>query len=276
MPSPRSDLAGGRSNGRRRSTVVSGSGSGIGLATARALAAAGAAVVGVDLAQAPPELDELEDLEWIQGDVAAQDTWDRALDASRRIDSHGPDSLVLCAADLVVAPFLETEIGDWRRLFEINVLGALRAMKTFMPPMIERGGGAIAVVCSVDSFYVEEGLSAYATSKAALLHVVRSAALEHACHGLRINAVCPGSVDTRLFRRALQASGDPAGVRRAAEQRTPTGRILRPEEVADVLCFLVGDGASGLSGAAITVDGGLTTTYDFGGSDPEHPRKEPS
>jgi NAD(P)-dependent dehydrogenase (short-subunit alcohol dehydrogenase family) len=142
-------------------------------------------------------------------------------------------------------------------------MGVVNGLRAVLPAMINRGHGAVAVVCSVNSLFVEDQLSAYSTSKAALLHVVRSAALEHAQHGIRINAVCPGAVDTPLFQRHLDSTPDPAAARRAIERRSPTGAVLRPEEVAEVVGFLLGPGASGMSGAAVVVDGGLTTTYEF-------------
>ena len=129
--------------------------------------------------------------------------------------------------------------------------------------MRARGAGAIAVVSSISAFIVEDASSAYCASKAALLQAVRSAALEYAGDGLRINAVCPGIVDTPLLRGFVDVLDDPGAVYGAWERRTPTGKLLRAEEVAEVLCFLVGDGASGLSGASVTIDGGLTTTFDF-------------
>src|SRR5690606_9199600 len=101
--------------------------------------------------------------------------WDAVVAACARRDPRGPDALVACAGTIVVRPFLRTALDDFRRLFEINVLGVVRGMQALIPAMTARGGGAIAVVCSVDSFAVEEEMSAYATSKAALLHAVRSA-----------------------------------------------------------------------------------------------------
>lgn len=237
----------------RRLAVVTGAASGMGLATARALRERGTAVVGVDLADGPAP--------WVQGDVADQDTWDRVAAACE--ERGGADCLVACAADLVVAPFLETSVEDFRRLFDINVLGVVRGMRTLMPAMLERRSGAIAVICSVNSLFVEDALSAYSTSKGALLQLVRSAALEHARDGLQINAVCPGIIDTPLLQRHFDLLDDPAAARAAAARRTPAGRILSPEEIAEAICFLVGDGASAMSGAAVVVDGGLTTAYDF-------------
>ena len=246
-----------------RVIVITGAASGIGLAAVHAMRQAGASIVGVDLASAPADLANCADIEWISGDVAAQQTWDRVKAASLRRNPDGAHCLITCAADVVVAPFLETSPEEWRRLFDINVVGVIRALQTLLPAMIARGRGSVAVVCSINSFFAEDQLSAYSASKAALLHVVRSAALEYARSGVRINAVCPGAVDTPLLRRHLSSLDDPAAARHAIEQRTPTGKIVRPEEVAAVLRFAVSEEASGLSGASLIVDGGLTTAYDF-------------
>jgi NAD(P)-dependent dehydrogenase (short-subunit alcohol dehydrogenase family) len=243
--------------------VVTGAASGIGRATASALGQRGSEVIGVDLVAAPDELRDGATVGWIEGDVADPETWDRVTAACAERDRDGADCLVTCAATLVVSPFLETSTEDWRRIFDVNVFGVLLGLQTLLPPMLERREGAVAVVCSVNSLVVEDELSAYSTSKAALLHATRSAAVEYAARGVRINAVCPGIVDTPLLRRHLESLDDPAGARRAGERRTPLGRILTPEEVAEAICFLVGDGASAFSGAALTVDGGLTVTYDF-------------
>ncbi len=246
---------------------MTGAADGVGRATVRALAEDGFAVIGLDLAECPADLAELPDLEWVRGDVAAEPTWARVAETARVLDRAGASCLCACAADVVVAPFLETELDDWRRLLETNVLGTVIGMRALLPEMLAQGRGAIAVVCSVNSLFAEAELSAYSTSKAALLQVVRSAALEYAQYGVRINAVCPGAIDTALFSRALNALDDPAGAREAVLRRTPTGKLLTPEEIAAVLRFLVGEEASGMSGAAVTVDGGLTSTYDFAPAD---------
>lgn len=242
---------------------MTGAASGIGRATAGALRQRGTDVIGVDLADAPDELRDDAAVGWIEGDVAAPETWERVTAACQQRDAGGADCLVTCAATLVVAPFLETSTEDWRRILDVNLFGVLLGMQALLPPMLERREGAIAVVCSVNSFVVEDELSAYSTSKAALLHATRSAAVEYAARGVRINAVCPGIVDTPLLRRHFESLDDPAGARRAGERRTPLGRILGPDEVAEAICFLVGGAASAVSGAALTVDGGLTVTYDF-------------
>jgi NAD(P)-dependent dehydrogenase (short-subunit alcohol dehydrogenase family) len=243
-----------------RLAVVTGAASGVGLAVARQLRAAGTDVVGLDRSPRPAELEELE---WVQGDVASEATWERVQAACLLKDLGGADRLVSCAGDIVQTSFLDTSLEDWRRILDINLFGAILGMRTLVPGMIERGGGAIAVVGSVNSLFVEDHMSAYSTAKAALLHAVRSAALEYAGVGIRINAVLPGYLNTPLLHRSIADVEDPAGILRAVANRTPIGRLVEPEEVASVLCFLVSDGSSAMSGAAVVVDGGVTTAYDF-------------
>ncbi len=239
---------------------VTGAASGIGLATAAALLARGTKVIGVDLRENAPELAAGE-LAWVTGDVSEPATWTMVQQACA--ERGGADALVACAGAIVVAPFIETPPEDFARMFAVNVLGVIRGMQALVPGMVERGGGAVAVVCSVNSFVAEHLMSAYSISKAALLHTVRSAAIEHARDGVRINAVCPGIIDTPLLRQHLDTLEDPAAAVEACERRSPIGRLLRPDEVAEALCFLVDGAASALAGAAVTVDGGLIATYDF-------------
>ena len=244
---------------------MTGAASGIGLATAAELLARGADVVGVDVHHRPTEL-AARDPGWVAGDVSDAGTWDAVrTECGAR---GGADCLVACAGTIVVAPFLQTEPDEWVRLFDVNVVGVVRGMQALLPSMVERRSGAVAVVCSVNSLVAEELMSAYSTSKAALLHAVRSAAIEHAGHGVRINAVCPGIIDTPLLRRHMESLDDPAAAYAAAEARSPIGRLLQADEVAQALCFLVDGAASGLAGASLTVDGGLIATYDFNSQAP--------
>jgi NAD(P)-dependent dehydrogenase (short-subunit alcohol dehydrogenase family) len=247
---------------RRPLAVVTGAGSGIGRATVELLLERGYEAVGVDLTGVPPDL-EGGALAWVQGDVASPETWGRVDVVVRERSPQGADAFIPCAGTLVSAPLLDTDLEDWRRIFEVNVFGALRGLRALLPAMRTRGSGAVAVVCSVNSVVVEDTLSAYCASKAALLQVARSAALEYAGDGLRINAVLPGIVDTPLFRSFVDATDDPPTVVGALANRVPTGKLITSREIAEILAFLVSDAASAFSGAAIVVDGGITTSYNF-------------
>ena len=244
--------------------VVTGAASGIGRATTQLLLEGGTSVVGIDISDAPEPLREHEHLKWLTGDVSDLATWQELAPLAER-----PDALVCCAGTIVVKSFLDTPINDFERLYAVNVLGVIRGMQSVLPSMIAAASGAIAVVCSVDSLFVETEMAAYAASKAALLQVVRTAALEYASKGVRINAVLPGIVDTPLLQRHFDSLGVQAAesARAQSVRRSPQGRLLQADEIAEVLCFLVSSRASGFSGAAVTVDGGLTTAYDFAGSD---------
>ena len=106
-------------------------------------------------------------------------------------------------------------------------------------------------------------MSAYAKSKDALLQLIRSTAVEYARYGVRVNARCPGAVDTRLLRKHLATAEDPDAARRRIESVTPAGRLLTPGEIANLLVFMASPLASALGGAAVVADGALTATYDF-------------
>lgn len=246
-----------------RVAVVSGAASGIGAATVAELTAAGYTVLGLDLAPVPDALAELPRLQWLQGDVTDPGTWEAAETSARELDPEGAYAFVPCAADVSVAPFLQTPPEEWRRLYEINVIGVVHGMRALLPAMIARGDGAIAVCASVNSMFVEPEIAPYSASKSALLSATRTVAVEHAGDGIRINAVCPGVVDTPLLRKHVESMPDPAAAEAAMAKRLPTGAVTRPDEVAKLLRYLVSEEASGLSGSALVVDGGLTSTYSF-------------
>ena len=241
---------------------MTGAASGIGLATVRALHDVGTQVVGLDLNPRPEDLDATE-IPWLRGDVTATETWQELARLVQQIDPRGADALVCCAGSVIGGNFADSSVDEWRRAIDVNLIGTVRAMQAVLPTMSANRDGAIVAVCSMNSFVVEYGAAVYSTSKAALLHAVRSAAVENAPFGIRINAVCPGCVDTPLLNEHLNATGDAARYRRAIEQRTPTGALVSADEVARTIRFLISRDASGIAGASIVVDGGLTVPYDF-------------
>ncbi|MZG18663.1 SDR family oxidoreductase, partial [Streptomyces sp. SID5914] len=149
---------------------------------------------------------------------------------------------------------------DWDRVMAVNVRSAFLTMRSVLPSMAERGHGAIVNIASVAALRGSRNLTAYATSKHALLGLTRSAVAEFASRGVRVNAVCPGPIDTPLQQRAEHAAADPTRFRGDQESAIPQGRYGAVAEVADVVLFLLSDAASYVNGATVTVDGGMTAT----------------
>jgi NAD(P)-dependent dehydrogenase (short-subunit alcohol dehydrogenase family) len=129
--------------------------------------------------------------------------------------------------------------------------------------MIERHRGAIVTVGSIDSLFAEQGLVSYCASKGAILQITRTVAVDYARDGIRANCVIMGVTDTPFFRRHLDTASDPDRFVKVREERQPLGRLLTPDEIAATIVFLASDDASGITGAAIPVDAGITTSFDF-------------
>jgi NAD(P)-dependent dehydrogenase (short-subunit alcohol dehydrogenase family) len=240
--------------------AVSGTASGLGRVTAQALLETGARVVGIDVGAAPSFASS--DYIHVQGSVSDEAAWAEATEA---LLASGPETIGLttCAAVLHVGTLLELPLEQWRQTLEVNVLGTVLAMRALLPPMIERGGGSIVAVASVDSVMAEQQLPSYCASKGAVLQLARTAALDHARQGVRVNVVSPGPMRAGLFERHLESAADPGRFLATRADRQPLGEILDPRRVADPILFLLSEQAAGMTGANILVDGGLTTGFDF-------------
>jgi NAD(P)-dependent dehydrogenase (short-subunit alcohol dehydrogenase family) len=240
--------------------AVSGSASGLGRVTAGALLEVGVRVVGIDLGEAPGF--DAGDYTHVRGSVSEEATWDEAREA---LIASAPRTvgLVTCAAVLHVGTLLELPLEHWRQTLDVNVLGTVLAMRTFLPVMVERGGGSIVAVASVDAAMAEQQLPSYCASKGAVLQLARTAALDHARQGVRVNVVSPGPMRAGLFERHLQSAADPDRFLATRADRQPLGEILDPRQVADPIVFLLSEQAAGMTGANVLVDGGLTVGFDF-------------
>jgi meso-butanediol dehydrogenase/(S,S)-butanediol dehydrogenase/diacetyl reductase len=151
----------------------------------------------------------------------------------------------------------QTSEAEWDATFNTNVKGIFLMCKAALPALRARKG-CIVNLSSYVGLVGFAGASAYAASKAAILNLTRSMALDHAREGLRVNAVCPGSVETEMIHSAWEQFGDLESAQRLWAEKHPLGRIAQPVEIARVILFLASDEASFITGAALPVDGGLT------------------
>jgi meso-butanediol dehydrogenase/(S,S)-butanediol dehydrogenase/diacetyl reductase len=237
-----------------RTAVVTGAASGIGAATAAALAREGAHVVVLDVDAAGGARVARE----IGGTFAAVDVADeaalaRALGETARARGR-LDVLVSNAFATAVGALESLAVAEWRRTLDVTLTAVFTGLRAAVPLMRAQGGGAVVNVASISGLAGDRGLGAYNAAKAGVVNLTRAAALELATAGIRVNAVCPGLIDTPSLRRALQRVPAVEGLARAA---VPVGRLGRPEEVAAAICFLASDDASYVTGAALVVDGGL-------------------
>ncbi len=243
-----------------RVAVVTAAGSGIGAATARMLAQDGAAVVVADLSGRRAEAVAGEiaaaggRVAWLKMDAADPAGVQAAVDLA--VDRFGRlDVMVNNAGHAEIAALHELSLERWHRTLEVTLTSAFLGMKCCLPLMRKQGGGAIVNTASISGTAGDYGLSAYNAAKAGVINLTRSAAIENARHGIRVNCVCPGAIDTRA---PLLMAGDRAEEHRHAHAAvTPLGRMGRAEEIARAILFLASDEASFITGAALVADGGL-------------------
>lgn len=242
-----------------KSAVITGAGSGIGEAMATVFARAGAHVVVADL-------NEAAGAAVVGRLVAAGGRADFVrLDVTRDADFAAAvqrfpqvDIVVANAGIGHVGTVLTTRMEDMDRVLEVNVRGVFRTMQAWLPGMVERGRGSILNLCSTAGLGGLVDRFAYSTSKHAVLGLTRSAALDLAKTGVRVNCLCPGRVETPWVAQMLTKYPDEAAARREMASTQAIGRMGTPEEVAAAALFLVSDEASYLTGVALPVDGGWT------------------
>jgi NAD(P)-dependent dehydrogenase (short-subunit alcohol dehydrogenase family) len=242
-----------------RVVVITGGNRGIGLAAARLFAAEGAQVMIVarDQAKGEAEAEHIPKAVFLQGDVSRAEDCRRAVEETVRL--HGAlDVLVNCAGIIYRNRTVEqTTEEEWDVTFAVNVKGTFLMCKHAMPFLRERKGSIVNVASYVGLVGFAK-TSAYAASKAAIVNLTRSMALDHAREGVRVNAVCPGSVDTEMIHDAWRTFGNVEEAQRLWAEKHPIGRIARPDEVAQAILFLASAEASFITGAALPVDGGIT------------------
>ncbi len=227
-----------------RTVLVTGAAGGIGGAVVTRFAEAGAHVIATDLAC--PSI----------GDKAfAADLTDEAALAAG-LNGDEPDIVAHAGAASVFGGILDTDPESFARLYDVNVVSTVRLMQLCVPAMRRAGRGAFVLLSSINADFGTPTLAAYAATKGALNALTKTAALEFAEFGIRVNAIAPASIDTPLLRAGFDQADDPAAAKFKNVARHPLGRLGEPEEVAALALFLASDDAGWITGGVFPIDGG--------------------
>jgi 2-keto-3-deoxy-L-fuconate dehydrogenase len=238
-----------------KTALVTAAAQGIGRATALAFAREGARVIATDVNEAKVK-------EIAGAAITAQklDVLDPAAIAAAAQAAGAVDVLFNCAGFVHHGTILECSEQDWDFSVNLNARSMYRMIKAFLPAMIASGkGAAIVNVASVASSV--KGIPnrfVYGTSKAAVIGLTRSIAIDFVKHNIRCNAICPGTVDTPSLGERIAAQGDVGATRKAFIARQPLGRLGTAEEIAELAVYLASDDASFVTGTELKIDGGLT------------------
>jgi len=247
-----------------KTIVVTGGGLGIGRAACEILANRGAAVSILDWDEKAGS-EVCRQIEQAGGkalfqqvNVADAAAVTHAIDVTHA--SFGSiNSLVVSAGIQRYGTAVTTDDGQWEEVLGVNLKGAWNAARAAIPYMLEAGAGSIVNVSSVQALASQQNVLAYTVSKHGLIGLTRSMAMDFAKQGIRVNAVCPGTVDTPMLKWAASLDPNPQSVYDACNAMHPLGRIAQPCEIAEVVAFLAHDSSSFVTGAVWTVDGGLLT-----------------
>ena len=244
--------------------LITGAARGQGAAAARRFVAEGAKVVLADVADEDGKqvAGELGDAAVYQHlDVSSEQDWEHAVKAAE--SAFGPVTvLVNNAGVLHFSSIADTKLADYERVIRVNQIGTFLGMRAVIAPMTRSGGGSIINVSSVEGLGGMPFLAAYSASKFAIRGMTKVAAMELGEHGIRVNSVHPGMIDTQMVRDAAGGELDLSFV----GKRVALGRVGRAEEIANLVVFLASDESTYCTGSEFVADGGATATHSLAGN----------
>ncbi len=246
--------------------IVTGAGSGMGRATAALFARQGASVVLADIdtdggaAACAAIRDEGGEATFVKTDVAREAEVGALVEVAE--GTYGGLHTIFNNAG-IEQPFTPSdEVTEelFDRVIGVNLKGTFFGCKHAIPALLRAGGGTIVNNSSVSAFANVGGNASYASSKGAVMSLTRVLAIEYATRGIRVNAICPGVIDTGMNQRNLERAGDPETVRQRWMSVTPIGRMGTPEEIARTVLYLASDQSSFTTGIGLLIDGGRVAT----------------
>ncbi|MDJ0955777.1 MAG: SDR family oxidoreductase [Arenicellales bacterium] len=238
-----------------RTAVVTGGSGGIGWAVCQRLQQEGARVFCGDLTPSTEPLPE--DVSYIELDVTQEESI-QALMQTVQAQTGRLDILVNAAGIEIEKTVEETSLADWNRIFAVNVTGTFLMSKQALSLIRVGGGGSIINFGSYDGFIADPGLAAYCATKGAVHALTRAMACDHGPENIRVNAICPGYIDTPMLRSFFGSSGDIASLEEEVRRVHPLRRYGTPQDVANLVNWLTSDEARYASGQLWILDGGLT------------------